>query len=548
MAEQFLQEADEQLEQLEQTVMEIFDAPSEAGERLDEAFRLTHSFKGNAGMMSLAELERVSHALETALDYFRSGVAPRREEDREAVLRAVDALKTGMADLAETGLGKVPGIDALVVALGNISKSKEELQAAAKPTARAEAEEGGAKKAERRDIRVDLEKLDVLMNLVGELVIGETMVTRHPGVVNLQIESFERAAHNLRRIIADLQDVAMSVRMVPVSRTFRRMIRLVHDLSKKAGKRVKLDLVGEETEVDKTVIEQIADPLVHLVRNSVDHGVEPVSERLAAGKPETASVTIEAGHEGGEVVIRVSDDGRGISREKVLNKARTNGLIQGDGKHLPDNEVFKFIFEPGFSTAEKITDVSGRGVGMDVVKRNLEKIKGRVDVYSTLGKGTTMVLRIPLTLAIIDGMLVRVGRSRYTIPLLSIRESFRPVPEQITRTMDGQELVRVREQLIPVLRLHEFYGIQADFDDLHTGILICVGSGDRQVCLLADEIIGHHQTVIKAMPGVTGKARGISGCTILGDGEVSLIIDVVNLMDAAEHTSAMNQETLEGTR
>ncbi|MGE4553028.1 MAG: chemotaxis protein CheA, partial [Desulfovibrionaceae bacterium] len=470
------------------------------------------------------------------------------EEDRESVLRAVDALRTGMADLAETGLGKVPDAEGLVTALSAISKTKEQRRAPARPAARAEGEEGAAKKTERRDIRVDLDKLDVLMNLVGELVIGETMVTRHPGVVNLQIESFERAAHNLRRIIADLQDVAMSVRMVPVSRTFRRMIRLVHDLSKKAGKRVKLELVGEETEVDKTVIEQIADPLVHLVRNSVDHGVEPVSERLAAGKPETATVTIEAGHEGGEVVIRVSDDGRGISREKVLDKARRNGLVQGDGKHLPDGEVFKFIFEPGFSTAEKITDVSGRGVGMDVVKRNLEKIKGRVDVFSTAGQGTTMLLRIPLTLAIIDGMLVRVGDSRYTIPLLSIRESFRPVPEQVTRTMDGQELVRVRELLIPVLRLHEFYGIRADVEDLCSGILICVGSGDRQVCLFADEIIGHHQTVIKAMPGVTGKARGISGCTILGDGEVSLIIDVVSLMDAAEHASAMNQETLEGTR
>ena len=541
MAIQFASEADEQLDSLEEVLCRVFDNPNDTSDSLREAFRLTHSFKGNAGLVGAADLEKVSHTLETVFDYFRETTAPRRDADRSVLFAALDGLRNGVASLNGGQDGTVPQAERLIRDLESLAEPSEPDQDPGEAAASRTATQATAKKAERNDLRVDLGKLDELMNLVGELVIGEALVTHNPDIENLASERFERAAHNLRRIVSDLQDVAMSVRMVPLSRTFRRMIRLVHDVSAKAGKKVRLELVGEETEVDKTVIEQVGDPLVHLIRNSVDHGLEPPAERLAAGKPETGVVTISAGHEGGEVVIRVTDDGRGLPRDKILDKARKQGLITDDGARMSDEEVYRLIFEPGFSTAEQVTDISGRGVGMDVVKRNLEKIKGRVDVRSTPGKGSVMILRIPLTLAIIDGMLVRVGGTRYTIPLLSIRQSFRPVNGQITKTMDGQELTKVRGELVPVIRMHEFYDNESDVTDLHEGILICVGSDERQVCLFADEILGHHQTVIKAMPGATHAAKGISGCTILGDGEVSLILDVENLMNAAEHAVDMQQ-------
>ncbi|MCP4353527.1 MAG: chemotaxis protein CheA [Desulfobacterales bacterium] len=385
---------------------------------------------------------------------------------------------------------------------------------------------------ERSDIRVDLEKLDVLLNLMGELVIAETMVTDNSDLRGLELENFERSARNLRRIISELQDVTMSIRMIPLSKTFRKGTRLVHDLSLKEGKKIRLDISGEETEVDKSIIEQISDPLLHIIRNCIDHGIEFPHEREAAGKPETGVVAIEAKHEGGEVIIRIADDGRGLDREKILAKAFEHGLIRPDDK---EHDINRLIFEPGFSTVDKVTDVSGRGVGLDVVRRNLEKLKGKIDIRSAPDRGTTIIFRIPLTLAIIDGMLVRVGSSNYTIPLLSIRESFRPDPSQITITMHSQEVVRIRDDLISVVRLHDLYNIVPEQTELDKGILINVVSGSKAVCLFADEIIGHIQTVIKGMPGYVASARGVSGCTILSNGDVSLILDVANLIEIAEN-------------
>ncbi|QTA88643.1 chemotaxis protein CheA [Desulfonema magnum] len=387
---------------------------------------------------------------------------------------------------------------------------------------------------ERHDIRVDLEKVDLLINLVGELVIAESMVTNNPDLAGLELENFEHSAQNLRRITSDLQDVAMSMRMIPLSKTFRKTVRLVYDLSNKVGKKCKVELIGEETEVDKTVIEHITDPMLHIIRNCVDHGIESPEERKAAGKPQSGVITIEAKHEGGEVLIRISDDGRGLNRENILEKAMRVGMLKGNKDYCSDQDIFRLIFEPGFSTAGKITDVSGRGVGLDVVKRNLEKLKGRTDVRSVPGKGTSMILRIPLTLAIIDGMVVRVGTASYTIPMLSIRESFRPDFAQITAPMDEQEVVKVRDKLISVVRLHKLYNIVPRHTELHKGILINVTSGNRSVCLFADEIIGHHQTVIKGMPSYVASARGISGCTIMDNGDVSLILDVGSIIDMSE--------------
>lgn len=389
--------------------------------------------------------------------------------------------------------------------------------------------------SERSDIRVDLEKLDVLLNLMGELVIAESMVTNNCDLAGLELENFDRSARNLRRIISELQDVTMSIRMIPLSKTFRKAVRLVHNLSEKVGKEVRLEIIGEDTEVDKSIIEQISDPLLHIIRNCIDHGIEFPHERKAAGKAETGVIMIEAKNEGGEVIISISDDGRGLNQEKILARGLEHGMLKGDVKNHNDKDISRIIFEPGFSTVEKVTEVSGRGVGLDVVKRNLEKLKGKADILSKPGKGTVIICKIPLTLAIIDGMLVRVGPARYTIPLLSIRESFQPTPDQIVMATDGQEVVRIRDDLISVVRLHDLYNIVPEHTELDKGILVNVMSGSKGICLFADEIMGHAQTVIKGMPKYVASARGVSGCTILSNGDVSLILDVGNVIDIAEN-------------
>ncbi|MCC8109880.1 MAG: chemotaxis protein CheA [Planctomycetes bacterium] len=392
--------------------------------------------------------------------------------------------------------------------------------------------------AARNDIRVDLRKLDSMLDLVGELVIAEAMVTRHPVVWNADNESLERAVHQLRRVASSLQDMATSVRMIPLAPTFRRMTRLVYDLSVKAGKQVDLILLGEDTEVDRTVIERISDPLVHIIRNAIDHGIEPPDERVNLGKPETGRLTIEGHHEGGEVWIIISDDGRGLDREAILRRAISRGLIQGDGSDLTDGQIYHFIFEPGFSTAEKVTDISGRGFGMDVVKKNIEKLSGRIDIRTRPGEGTAVVLRIPLTLAIIDGMLVSSGDTQYIIPLLSIRESLRPDESQIMSTPDGQHMVKLRDELIPIVRLDEIFTRVSSTRSMIEGILMIVEGEDGDVvALFADELLGQQETVIKGLSGWLKRSRGVSGCTILGDGEVGLILDIGAIVRLARQQS-----------
>ncbi|RMF47418.1 MAG: chemotaxis protein CheA [Deltaproteobacteria bacterium] len=394
----------------------------------------------------------------------------------------------------------------------------------------------------RQDIRVDLEKLDKLINLIGEMVIAENMLVHNPDLEGLELENFAKASQQMSKIVRELQEMAMVIRMIPVSGLFRRMIRLVHDLSNKTGKKVELELEGEETEVDKTVIEQISDPLVHLLRNSLDHGFESPEERLAAGKPEKGMLKLSARHEEGEVWITVQDDGRGLDRDRILAKAIDKGLIEGDGAEMSDRAVFNLIFQPGFSTAEKITDISGRGVGMDVVRQNLEKIRGKIEVYSSKGEGTTIRLRIPLTLAIIDGLMVRVGQTRCILPLLAVREIFRPVLDNLTHTPDGQELVRVRENFLPILRLHRVIDIEPDSRRLEEGVLVILEHQGDRICLMVDEILGQQQTVIKGLSDYLGNVDVAAGCTILGNGDVCLILDVGSLIDLVEQGNCVELE------
>lgn len=379
-------------------------------------------------------------------------------------------------------------------------------------------------------IRVDLKRLDKLINLVGELVIAESMVFRVLTELLGNDNDLERKIHHLQRVSSELQDVAMSVRMIPLSATFKKMIRLIHDLSKKSNKKVDMRLIGEDTEVDKNVIEQINDPLVHIIRNSVDHGIETADERIAAGKPETGMITLEAKHEGGEVWISIIDDGHGLNRDKILSKAVERGLITGDGSEMTDDDVFQLIFEPGFSTADKVTDLSGRGVGMDVVKKNIEKLNGRIKVRSKAGHGTTISLRIPLTLAIIDGMLVKIGDSLFTVPLLAIRESIRGTDEMLIGLPDGNECINVRHEEIPIIKLYSCFRRSTEITEIKDGVLVIVEADGQKAALLVDEIVGQQEIVIKGLSTYLGAPKGISGCTVLGNGEVSLIIDISSLL------------------
>ena len=385
---------------------------------------------------------------------------------------------------------------------------------------------------EQKRINVPVEKLDMLMDLVGELVLSETMVVSNPDIKGLKLDNFSKAARQHRKIISELQDVVMSIRMMPLSTTFTKMKRIVRDISKKLDREMQIELIGEETEVDKNVIEQIADPLMHLVRNAADHGIESKQERDELGKEEPAKITLEACNSGGDVLIRVMDNGRGLDKEKILEKARKNGLITDPDKDLTEKQIFSMIFLPGFSTSEEVTEFSGRGVGMDVVRNNIEGLGGSISVDSVQSEGTTVTLKIPLTLAIVSGMIIRVGKAKYTVPIMSIRESFRPSKKDIIVDTEGNEMVMVRGGCYIFRRLNKMYGVAGAEEDFENGILIMIENEDDTFCIFADEIIGEQQVVVKPLPEYVKRfdtIHGIAGCTLLGDGDISLILDVANI-------------------
>ncbi len=380
-------------------------------------------------------------------------------------------------------------------------------------------------------ISVSVSKLDQLLNLIRELVISESMVTHNPDLENLNLESFHKDARQLRKITNDVQDLVMSMRMVPLSKVFFKFNRIVRDMSKALGKEVNLNIVGEETEVDKNIIEHISDPLMHMLRNSIDHGLETTEERIKAGKDRVGTVRLEAKNAGSEVLIILSDDGKGLDKDKILAKAKKNGLLKKDESEYSEKEIFQFIFLPGFSTNEQVTSYSGRGVGMDVVTTNIIAVGGSIDVNSARGVGTTFTLKIPLTLAIIDGMLIHIGSDVYTLPIVSIKQSFKVKRSQITLDPQGNEMITVRGSVFSLLRLSDFFGIEPKSHDIEEGIVIMVENGDKFVCLLADELIGEHQVVVKTLPSYIDKINGISGCTLLGSGEISIIIDINGLFN-----------------
>ena len=425
-----------------------------------------------------------------------------------------------------------------------VMKGTEASAAQAGPAASGPAPAGGQQAAAQSHgsarqslINVNLSKLDTLMDLMGEIVITESMVTSMPEVQHSGIDNnFTKSTRQLRKLTDELQEVVMSIRMVPISTVFQKMNRIVRDMSKKLDREAQLVLIGEDTEVDKTIVDSISDPIMHLVRNGMDHGLETKEERAKTSKSPVGTITLSAQNTGGEILISVEDDGKGIDRQAVLNKAKKKGMLKKPERDYTDKEVYQFLLMPGFSTNDVVTEFSGRGVGMDVVKENVEKIGGDVSVDSTPGKGTKIVFKIPLTLAIVNGMKISVGDTMFTIPIKNIRQSFKSREENIMYDTDMHEIIMVRNKYYPVIRLNQFYNIDTDVQKIDNGIIIMVETHDNSFCVFADALLGEQQVVVKSLPvylnqfGV--RKSGIDGCAILGDGSISLILNVQNLYNS----------------
>ena len=386
-------------------------------------------------------------------------------------------------------------------------------------------------------ISVNLSKLDSLMALVGEIVITESMVVSSPDLRNLKLDNFLKSARQLRKLTDDLQDIAMSLRMVPVSGVFQKMNRIVRDMSKDLHKNVRLTVVGADTEVDKSIVDNISDPIMHIVRNSMDHGIENTEEeRIAAGKPAQAEIILSANHTGSEVIISVTDDGKGMDPDAILAKAKRQGLLIKPEEEYSQKEILSLLILPGFSTNTEVTEYSGRGVGLDVVKKNVEALGGSVVITSEKGHGSTTTMKLPLTLSIVDGMELSVGDAIFTIPIANIRQSFKASDKDIIYDTENHELIRCLDSFYPIIRINELYGIESHAQKIEDGILMWVEEGDLSFCLFIDELIGEQQVVVKPIPSYLNqfniKDSGISGCTILGDGNISIILDVANIYQA----------------
>ena len=416
----------------------------------------------------------------------------------------------------------------------NVQELKPEKTAEVKaaPSPAPAPEKRGAKKAatDQGSIRVGIDKVDALINMVGELVITQSMLSQlGENITPEKIEKMQDGLAQLERNTRELQESVMRIRMLPISFAFQRFPRMVRDLSQKLGKEIDLRLLGEQTELDKTVMEKIGDPLVHLVRNSIDHGIEMPDDREAAGKPRMGIVELNAFHQGGNIVIEIDDDGKGIDKEVIRNKAIEKGVI-AETDVLSDEQIYDLIFAPGFSTAKEVSDVSGRGVGMDVVKRNIRELGGTIEIKSEKGKGSKITIRLPLTLAILDGQLIRVGGDTYIVPLVSIIESLQVRDEQVNGIAGQAELYKLRDDYVPIVRLHDVFTLKPDSEKLTDGLIVIVEGEGSQVGLFVDDLLGQQQVVIKSLETNFRPVEGVSGATILGDGTVALILDVVGLI------------------
>ena len=548
---EFLTESSEGLNQVDRILMDVERGVVDR-ETVNSLFRVFHTVKGTAGFLDLADVVSVAHETETMLNHCRDGaldldgavvdlVFDATASLRELLEGARLAVETGSAITPREDLGRLVGRIREVsegcagseeAASGGAARSRDDTPTLAPVAAQPEpavtpprpGQEDAAVKL-KETIKVDLERVDSLVEMIGELVVVESMVVNAPEIVKTSSVRVRNCLAQLAKVTRDLQDVGMHMRMVPVAGVFQKMARLVRDLSRKSAKQVRLVTFGESTEMDRSMVEQIADPLVHMIRNAVDHGLEAPEARAAAGKQPVGEIRLGAYHEGGSVVIEIADDGRGLDRGAIVAKALQKGLI-ASAEGMSDDDIHAIIFAPGFSTAAQVTEISGRGVGMDVVKRNIEAMRGRVVISSTRGAGTRFKIILPLTLAIIDGMLVACGQERYIIPTLSIVESIQPDRKMLVSLAQSNEMINLRGEILPLLRLDRLFDLPGARTDPTEALVVVVEGVGRRIGLLVDEVVTQQQVVIKTLGEALPRTRFLSGAAILSDGRVGLILNV----------------------
>jgi len=579
----FITESFEYIEQIEVNILNLEQNPEDK-EFINAIFRPFHSIKGVASFLNLDTIRDLSHSLENLLDKARNGELRVSPLIIDVILDGADALKSLIAQVRDELDGKATAGQAedLTALLDRIHKldqgtetepitklvgeilledgmiSEDALDEGLKASAEKPGKKIGEtliseglatpkqvtralrKQAEQisdtTTIRVDTRKLDDMIDMVGELVITQSMIQQDISNQLTTDRNLMRNIAQLFRITSALQRETTSLRMIPIKQAFQRMSRLIRDLAKDSGKLIAVELVGEDTEIDRNMVDEIYTPLVHLVRNAVDHGLEVPGERLAAGKPEKGQIKLKAYHRGGNIIIEITDDGRGLNREKILKKAMNNNVIQ-DGEALSDQEIYRLILLPGLSTADKVTDVSGRGVGMDVVKQAVDKLRGKIEISSSLGVGTTFTTSFPLTMAIIDGMIVKVGSQRYILPTTAIRQALRPTRESCSNVVGRGEMINVMDHLLPLMRLSELFDVETPPKEPWESIIVVMEGDGRAKGLMVDEILGKAEVVIKSLGDGLKNIKGIAGGAILGDGQIGLIIDTEGLFTLSESIS-----------
>jgi len=569
----------ESLENLEAVEVNLIDLEQDSTDvdSLNAIFRTFHTVKGVSGFLNLQRINTLAHHAEGLLDKARGGEIVLEGTTVDIVFESMDALKKmimgvqqGMENGTSLDIGLdvaplVSQIDELVsradkigdkplgeimvqggaVTLDELTKGLERQkkepgkkigeilveEKSAEPKAVASALREQKKFSSRQidlQVKVDTGKLDNLVDMTGELVIAMSMLRQNQVILSSRDQRLDHNLGQLNQITFGLQTTAMSMRMVPIKSTFQKMVRLIRDLSKNAGKQVQLEMTGEDTEIDRNVVDELYEPMVHMIRNSVDHGVESPEEREKAGKSQNGKIHLRAYHQGGHIIVEIADDGRGLDKDRIIEKAKVSGLITEES-NLTDSEIYNLIFHAGLSTAKQVTDVSGRGVGMDVVKKAIEKLRGRVEINTRPGKGSTFVMSLPLTLAIIEGMLVKIGEERYIIPVFSVLESFRPTKEQYSTVEGKGEMILSRGRLIPMVRLDRLFKIKGNSADPWESLVVIVEHEGRQMCLLLDELLGKEEVVIKSMGAAMQNINGIAGGAIMGDGRVGLILDMAGI-------------------
>ncbi|MCP4670027.1 MAG: chemotaxis protein CheA, partial [Desulfobacula sp.] len=570
----FISEASENLDSIEINLIELEQDP-ENKDIINDIFRPFHTIKGVSGFLSLIKINKLSHTTENFLDSARSGDFIINDTATDIILESVDTLKKLIEKVqegTETGFmppdddldikalsdrlkklqtalanGETEPIGEILLQKGDISsqdldqaleqqkgqldkkigqilideKKAEPRQIASALMEQKQVKQQGKKQVVAAQVKVSTQKLDDLVDYAGELVIAQSMLKQKTS----NDSSLSQSVSQLGQIVTNMQTIAMSMRMIPIKATFMKMIRLVRDLSRKSGKEISLNMEGEDTEIDRNVVDALYEPMVHMIRNSCDHGIEKKQVRLEEGKPSQGAITLRAYHKGGHIIIEIQDNGKGLDKDRILEKAMGTGLITGS-EQMTDAQIFDLIMQPGFSTAKEITDVSGRGVGMDVVKSGIEKFRGQLNIESEKGKGSKFTISLPLTLAIIDGMLVRVEKERYVIPTMAIQKAFKPGKDEYYTVEGKSEVIKDRGNLVPLIRLHEVFHNNKEKKSIQESIVVVVESKDEKRALLVDELLGKDEYVIKSLGSNLENIEGLAGGAILADGRVGLILDV----------------------